>query len=483
MASQHHVRLVRQGEVAVRQWRQKQRQLSIKLDLENADLSGEYLHQVDLREADLSGANLTGTCLYGADLYRADLRGANLTKADFKNAILSDACLYGVFDNTDFRNASLCRAAISGDLSKGIWCNSSGNNFHAAHFDGALFDDVIWQGAVMRGVCLATTDLSGQNLSTVDFTGACFRSANLSGANLNGANLTGVDLSTANLSRVTMKGAILRGAIFNRATISEADLTEADFTDAHLMFCRIEDSRFLNTHLDNAVMGWTRLCSLDLSCALGLETVTHLGPSTVGIDTIAKSGKRLSEVLLTACGIPCESLSRPVGDLSRSVFSEPVCICYLGTDGDFAEKLRSRLGRSMTNIWSISLETIEKDLKQIAEHSCCGSWPPKRYQDFYPYRQLIVVMSDDSLRRPKLKTFLIDLFEQQLQGTRQINFFPVRLCNNKSLREWSLRSRDRKNDIAAQLRSAPIPDFQNWHNQSDFELAARHLVAQLERNS
>lgn len=104
-------------------------------NLQNADLSGLVLENVNLAGANLKGADLSGTYLYDADLQKANLEkatltravliganfhGANLTKAklehaylaqsDLSNATLTGACL----QEADLKMAILTQARLSG---------------------------------------------------------------------------------------------------------------------------------------------------------------------------------------------------------------------------------------------------------------------------------------------------------------------------------------------------------------------------------
>ena len=149
-------------------------------DGEKADLSYEYLSDVDFSGADLTyanlrGANLRGTKLTGAYLGYADLTAANLKGAD----------LTGV----NLRSANL-------------------------------------KGAYLIGSNLAYADLIGSNL-----TGADLIDSNLSGTYLSYANLRGTDLIGANLKDANLRGADLRGADLEGANLTDANLIDVNLTD------------------------------------------------------------------------------------------------------------------------------------------------------------------------------------------------------------------------------------------------------------
>src|SRR5947209_4306126 len=84
------------------------------------------------------------------------------------------------------------------------------------------------------------------------------------------------DLSGADLSRINLMSSNLRNTILIDANLSEANLIEADLRDADLNGADLSDAHVWNTNFGN----------VDLSVVKGLEWVDHVGPSTIGIDTI-----------------------------------------------------------------------------------------------------------------------------------------------------------------------------------------------------
>ena len=103
VASEEHLKILRQGVDVWNEWREKNPELIPDLreaDLRHADLSGMHLVQADLREtdfkfADLKGANLSEANLWDAILCHVNLSGANLSKADLRGALLIQANFSG----------------------------------------------------------------------------------------------------------------------------------------------------------------------------------------------------------------------------------------------------------------------------------------------------------------------------------------------------------------------------------------------------
>ncbi len=171
----------------------------------------------------------------------------------------------------------------------------------------------------LSGAILRRADLSAANRRGAHLYKAKLCHAKLMQANLGGANVYGADLSGANLY-----GAILSGAILSRADLTAAILIWADLRGANL---------------SEAVCEVTMFADVDLSEAKGLDSVRHLGPSTVGIDTLFQSKGKIPEAFLRGCGVPDALLgyrSSVIGALQPIQFYS-CFISYSTKDEDFAE--------------------------------------------------------------------------------------------------------------------------------------------------
>ena len=123
----------------------------------------------------------------------------------------------------------------------------------------------------------------------------------------------------------------LGGADFQGANLSRADLDGTDFTGAYAW-----DTIFAN---------------IDMSVAKGLEAVEHLGPSTVGTDTLYKSKGKIPEVFLRGCGVPEEFI-----EFARSIGRNPIefCSCFISyahEDKPFARRLHDALQGRGVRCW------------------------------------------------------------------------------------------------------------------------------------
>jgi hypothetical protein len=225
-------------------------------------------------------------------------------------------------------------------------------------------------GADLRWAYLFGADLFGADLSEANLGKANLSEANLSEANLSEANLPGVDLSGADLSLADLRRANLSLADLRRANLGGADLRGAD--------------------LSNAIAAGTVFADIDLSIAKGLETIRHSAPSTIGIDTIYRSGSKIPEAFLRGCGVP-DNLIAYIASLTGEAIQYYSCfISYSHKDEAFAERLHADLQQNNVRCWFApedmnigdkirlrideSIRIHDKLLLVLSEHSVASQW-------------------------------------------------------------------------------------------------------------
>jgi hypothetical protein len=76
-----------------------------------------------------------------------------------------------------------------------------------------------------------------------------------------------------------------------------------------------------------------------------------------------------------------------------------------------------------------------------------------------------------------LRQCLVELRE----GRRKL--FPIRLVSYEALQEWVCIDSTTGEDLAEEVRSYFIPDFSNWKNHDDLELAFARLLADLKASA
>jgi hypothetical protein len=181
-----------------------------------------------------------------------------------------------------------------------------------------------------------STDLTGADLTAAGLNKAILAGARLTGACLDGTSFAQADLFKARLTRVNL---------------SRANLTGADLAAASLIGARMTDLALAGAIFSETEMAGTVFGDVDLSTVRGLDTVRHLGPSTMGIDTLYRSQGHIPEVFLRGAGVP-EDLITYVKSLVGRRFEFYSCfISYNHTDKSFARRLHNQLrGRGIRTI-------------------------------------------------------------------------------------------------------------------------------------
>jgi hypothetical protein len=352
---------------------------------------------------DLRGADLSSTRLRGARLRGADLSSAHLSSADLRNADLRSA---------DLIDADLLRA----DLSR--------TDLRDAHLRGANLT-----GANLIGTHLSSADLSDAHLSDAHLRGADLRGANLRGAHLIRARLRGADLSEASLS-----GAHLR----------DADLRSADLSDAHL---------------GEAIIGWTVFGGTDLSVAKGLESVVHIGPSTVDIDTLYKSKANIPESFLRGCGVPDDFITYSRSLVGKAIEFYSCFISYSSKNHDFAERLYADLQTKGVRCWYApeDLKIGDKFRQRIDESI--------RLHD-----KLLLILSGQSITSAWVEEEVESAVEREHREKRLV-LFPVRIDDTvmESSQAWA----------ASLRRMRHIGDFTDWKDHDSYQRALARLLRDL----
>lgn len=237
-----------------------------------------------------------------------------------------------------------------------------------------------WHPAVrpdLAGADLAGAQLLGADLADADLREASLRMATLRRAGLRRANLAGADLGRADLVEADLREAGLRGAALGEASLhracladgdlrgaslawadlSSADLRRADLSGADLGHADLRCTDLRATALDGAHvagarMGLTILGDVDLHGVLGLEAVCHLGPSTIGIDTVCRSQGAIPESFLRGAGAS-DGLIAALRALAGRALPCAAFISHAAKDQAFAARLHADLQAHGVCCWLV----------------------------------------------------------------------------------------------------------------------------------
>jgi hypothetical protein len=297
----------------------------------------------------------------------------------------------------------------------------------------------------LRGMHLEQAKLRRADLNRVDLTEADLRGADLGKANLNGAllraaNLGGSDLSGACLYRATLDAADLGGALLFATVFTGASLRQTSFT--------------------KALISRTTFGENDLSSAEGLETVYHVGPSTIGIDTIYKSKGKIPEVFLRGCGVPEDFILYMKSMVGKPIEFYSCFISYSSKDDDFAKRLHADLQAQNVRCWF-----APEDLK-IGDKFRMRIDEAIRVHD-----KLLLVLSESSVKSAWVEKEVETAFEKERGQDNKPVLFPIRLDEAvmQTDQAWAADIR----------RTRHIGDFTHWKDHDAYQQAFERLLRDL----
>lgn len=255
----------------------------------------------------------------------------------------------------------------------------------------------------------------------------------------------------------------LSGAQLFRANLREANLTMADLVRASLGF-----TVFNRTALDEAQFARARLvrtvfADCDLSAALGLESVEHLAPSSIGLDTIVHAGRNIPEAFLRGAGVPDTIIT-----YVRSLVAVPIqfysCfISYSSLDQDFAQRIYNDLQGKGVRCWFAPEDMkIGDRIRPVIDREI-------RVRD-----KLLLVFSEHSIRSQWVETEVETAFEEERRRNQTV-LFPIRLDNAvlESDQAWAANIR----------RTRHIGDFSHWKEHDAYRQAFARLLHDLAAKS
>jgi uncharacterized protein YjbI with pentapeptide repeats len=279
----------------------------------------------------------------------------------------------------------------------------------------------------LRGAQLFKADLRGTNLRSANLEGARLVAADLAGAILKGVNLRGADLSGAYLRSLTLEGACLAGTRLRGTTFA----------------------------------------AVNFRGARELQTVSHAGPSSIGVDSIYASNGEIPESFLRGCGLP-ENFIAFAKSLTGAALDFYSCfISYSTKDQEFADRLYESLQARGVRCW-------------FAPHDIQGGRKVHEQIDeaIKLYDKLLLVLSDASMASNWVKTEIANARSKEVQRKRQV-LFPITLVPYDRIKGWKLFDADAGIDSAREIREYFVPDFSNWTDHDSYAKEFDRLVRDL----
>lgn len=305
-------------------------------------------------------------------------------------------------------------------------------------------------------------DLRGALLNNGDFSYTDFSEANLYQAHLKRANLIFTSFDHANLSEANLSQAMLTETSLNRADLSRANLSGADLTGSELCGTIFLDTNVNRADFSDCIMCQTVLGDVNLSTAGGLHSISHLGSSHLGVNTIIRSRGAIPDIFVQGTGAP-----KTIIDYMHAIAAQPVeyhtcSIKYSFQDETFVEKLQADLQQLDIYCWLLPMyhtQNTQKDplMKQVDALLCV-------------YDKLLVVFSLHSIGYPWIETTIRNILEKEDRMERSI-LIPCLLDNPvlKLGQDWIEKLRG----------SHQMIDFTQWQQQIAYEEAFSQLISRI----
>jgi uncharacterized protein YjbI with pentapeptide repeats len=311
------------------------------------------------------------------------------------------------------------------------------------------FSDVDLREASLRKAHLLCADLSGADLRYSNLEKAFLREASIYRADLTGARCSEVDLIEAGLNNTNLSSAHLDSACLGCASLWGANLSSTNLSNADLSY---------------ATVGQTIFGDIDLSKVKGLEAVKHNGPSSIGIDTIYRSGGNIPESFLRSAGVPDTFIT-----YMRSLVGKPIeyytCfISYSSRDQAFAERLYADLQSKNVRCWfdREDLKIGDKFWHRIDE-------------SIRLYDKLLVILSENSVASAWVENEVMTAFEKEYQQPGKMVLFPLKLDNTvmETKLPWAANMR----------RTRHIGDFTRWKEHDEYQKGLNRLLRDLKQEA
>ena len=311
---------------------------------------------------------------------------------------------------------------------------------------------------------LQDADLNWANLSEANLRGANIREANLQSANMTGSNLRGTKLNLANLSKANISCADISFSELNRANLFGADLSGADLSNSVLKGANLIGANLTGANLDgadltNAVIGATLFGNVDLRNVKGLESLQHLGPSTVGIDTIYKSNGAIPVQFLRNAGVPGHLIDYIEMFVDRNKKHYSCLISYSLKNKQFAHKLYEDLEARGVRCWLADEKLRLRDKDQTMMNAAVNL-----------HDKLILVLSEDTVDEVWVENEYNQAVEKEMR-IGKTTLVPITLDDSIEVAEqpWAVKMR----------RSRYAADFSSWQDSDAYHEVLGYLLEEL----
>jgi hypothetical protein len=195
---------------------------------------------------------------------------------------------------------------------------------------------------------------------------------------------------------------------------------------------------------------------------MGLETIIHQAPSTIGIDTLERSNSNIPKVFLRKSGISDNILEHIQFSYNKSIEYYTCFISYSRQNQDFVKILYEDLQNNGVRCWyaPVDLKIGDKYWHRIDEN-------------IRLYDKLLIILSEYSVESEWVEREIMVALEKESQYRRTV-LFPIRLDDSifkfTSTSPWASMMR----------RERHIGNFTRWKHHDYYQTALDRLLRDLQ---
>jgi hypothetical protein len=239
----------------------------------------------------------------------------------------------------------------------------------------------------------------------------------------------------------------------------KANFAGADLFGANLSKANFVGGIFVGTNFNKAVANITVFVAVDLSSAIGLDSIRHKGPSSLGIDTIYQSKGNISEVFLRGCGLPDDFITYIPSLTGKGIEYYSCFISYSHRDDDFAKRLHNDLQAKGVRCWFAPHDMkIGDKIRPTIDESI-------RLHD-----KLLLILSEHSVQSDWVEHEVEHALDLERER-KKVSLFPVRIDDAimESKTGWAGNVK----------RQRHIGDFTQWKQHDAYQSAFDRLLRDL----
>jgi hypothetical protein len=223
-----------------------------------------------------------------------------------------------------------------------------------------------------------------------------------------------------------------------------------------------------HANFDKAMVGSTTFGGVDLSSCSGLDSVQHLAPSTIGVDSIIRSKGRIPEIFLRGVGLPDEWIDYIPSLVGDGIQFFSCFISYSSVDKPFADRLYESLQAKGIRCWLDEKQLFPGD--DISRQLERG---------IHLWDKFLLCASKNSLTswwvEDEMKTTLEkERALRKERGKPVHKLIPLNLDGYMFADEWDLGV------LANEIRSRVAADFRDWEKlNSNFDKQVDRVIKTL----